>query len=268
MAFDVGADGTIALLDQVNERVQRLHVAADGAVTSLGAVQVPGSVQDLALAAAGGMWLLDRFVSKTARLVDAATGATRAEVALTASGVTEPGAMSALWQRGDGLWIEVDHATLVRVADTAGVPDAVRPSLPGRVVPGGQRAVKALRVPPNRVVLQALALPHRPQIAPEWVANLTLPLPIWAIADVDFDAAGRTWVVVDLARFVPGEDAPVERGRVAIAVDATGREVQRLTLCPPVGPEEQFRTARIGGDGALYSMCRGESGLRIERWAP
>lgn len=268
MALDVAPDGAVWLLDQVNGRVQRLRVATDGGVTQLGSVQVSATSQDLALTPTDGLWLLDRFVSKSARLVDAATGVTRADVALSGSGVAEPGAVSALWQRGDGLWVEVEHATLVRVSNSAGVPDPVRPLLPGRVAPGGQRAVKALRVPPNRVVLQALALPHRPQTAPEWVADLKLPLPIWAIADVSFDATGRAWVVVDLARFVPGEDAPVERGRMAVAVDTTGREVQRLTLCPPIGPEEQFRTARIGGDGALYSMCRGESGLRIERWAP
>lgn len=255
MALDVANDGSVWLLDQVNQRI--LVFAAGAAPRTL---PVSRTAQDLVLDATGQPWTLDRLVDRQVRRLDPLTGAVAHTLDLAAAGVAEPGLSTALWLHQGALWLEMENTHLVPL-------QAKAPALRGRPSRDGKWLLSALRVPPDKVAVAGHAVGQGDHVPPGMALQHQFDLPVWAIADLDSDGAGRVWLTADLVRFGP-DDRPVDRKRTAIAWSAAGQVAAQVQLCAPIGAEEQFRTVRVTAAGEIVNLCRGPLGVVIERWAP
>lgn len=252
MAFDVDDEGHVWLLDQVNERA--VQMGGGGR-----AVKVARTAQDLA--AGGQLLVLDRLVGRQVERISGADWTQRSAIPLSAAGIGEPGLITALWARDGQAWLEIERTHWQRI--DAGHSETRQ----GRLTRDGNWLLTALRVPPNKAAVAGRAPTQADTEAPKLALQAEFPLPVWAIADLDSDHSGQIWLTADCAQ-MDEHDRPAKQLRQAVAWNADGREVQRLTMCSPIGPEEQFHTVRVTADGAVYSMCRGPQGLLIERWAP
>lgn len=262
MSLNVGPDGRLYVLDQVNARVQVF--SRDGAV--VGSVPIgTETAQDLAVVGGGRIWLLDRHRGLLA-LVDA-DGRRLAEVGYLGHGVAEPAVTTALFAFGGSLGVEVERTLVVRVASLEGAPDADRRAFDG-VPPardGGawRRATLAATDPHLALVWDAAqsgALSHRREVR--------FDLPVRALRGLASDAGGNAWLAVYLAR--ERAEAPFdvveERSEVAV-IDGEGGLLARVAFAPMVRPEEQFREFAFAPDGAVYHLQCVEDGAVIARWS-
>ncbi len=252
MALDVDAQGSVYILDQVNERV--LITRRDG---TLAQVPAPRTAQDL-LVATPQLWLLDRLVGRELQRVDLSNGALLQTLPLTA--VAEPGTISALWAHAGDLYAELGHSELVRLAQLQG---ASRPQLSvfGRPTPDGLRRLTAARVVPNQVTVQVRRLSDADDAPPVRALQATLPSDVQQIVELAADAIGRIWLVVDL-----GDAAhPV---RQALMWEADFSDPRRADLAPWRGPEETLRPARLAPSGHLFALGLTADGLSLQEVAP
>lgn len=259
MSFVVDERGRLHILDQVNERIQ----VFDGP-NAVGATPLPRpSFQDIALDGHGGWIVLDRLRSPAVVYL-AKDGAAR-EVALVGDGVREGGAVTALFARSDGAWVEVEHAELVHITDSAGGADTTRPRVQGRFAGDGAsiRRVSLAGRDSISVLAQDAAVKR---LAPTRATQLSFADPILHIETVESDDAGRTIVVAGLVRR-NGSGGPTEVLEAAV-LDAQGNDVGRFRMMPRRGPEEQFRAVRLGGDGALYQLVCDDEGATVWRFNP
>lgn len=272
MSLDVDAEGRLWLLDQVNARVLRL---VEGQPTV--ALKASRTAQELVVGA-DRVWLLDRLVARQAVALEPSSGKTLASVALNRSDIGEPGALTALQLVDGALWAEVGHAHWQRLADAAGQP-TVPARIEGRLSARGDLVLRALRVPTaagsangrdvftGRAVVTGKAAAAGTDAPPVWSAEATFELPVHALEELAGDSQGRVWLVADLVR-IDAADQPLERRRVAVVWGADGRELARVELCAPDGPEETLRSARLGHDGKLYNLCVRQAGVTVQEVAP
>jgi hypothetical protein len=266
MSLDADAKGGLWLLDQVNARVLRL---VEGQPTV--ALKASRTAQELAVGT-DRVWLLDRLVARQAVALEASSGKTLATVALNRPDIGEPGALTALQLIDGALWTEVGHEHWQRLADAVGQPTPPA-RIEGRLGARGDRVLRALRVPTaagsasGRAVVTGKAAAAGADAPPVWSAEATFDLPVHALEELAGDNQGRVWLVADLVR-ADAADQPLERRRVAVVWGADGRELGRVELCAPDGPEETLRSARLGQDGKLYNLCVRRDGVTVQEVAP
>jgi hypothetical protein len=256
MSFVVDEAGRVVVLDQVNSRIQ---VFEDGRPARV--VKLPSDTfQDVAVRG-DGLVALDRFGDETVAFIDE-RGEVTHQVPLRGPGIASGGEVTALAQHEDGTWVERRHQEWVRVADRDGAPDPDRWTVAGRRAHDGG----ALRL--ARAGGERASLVHMGDDGSRPVTWLAFDLPIWALVALETDARGRVFVGAELAE--EREVAPFDViGRMVqvIVLDASGVETNRLSLPVSTGPEETFRTLRIGPDGALYQIVFGATGASIRRYA-
>lgn len=260
MSFDVAADGRIAVLDQVNARVV---VWQAGAV--VGSFAVARTAQDLCFAGPG-FAVLDRLGARSASVLDG-IGRTLATVPLDASGsplLGEPGGVTALEARPDGLWLEVGHEQSWRIARLDGSTSTAAEvsGRPGRAVGW----VQAGRAGPRSVFVRSGGVGAAP--AREW--NVVFSLDVRAIRAAEQDAHGRTIVAAWLTERDAADPDRVVRDELhAVALDAAGREVARGVLDrTPEAVEETFRSVRVDAQGGVWTLAARAAGLEVTRFAP
>jgi hypothetical protein len=255
MSFVVDANGRATVLDQVNGR---LEIFENGAATRTIPLHSE-TYQDVA-ARGDGYALLDRSGEEAVAFTDA-SGKITHSVPLRGEGVDEGGSVTALAQRDDGTWVEVEHQAWVRVADASGAADLERPMLEGR--PDGAGATYRLaRAGGAKASLVRAGDGDR---AVRWIE---FDEPIWALDALEFDGRGHVFVGAELA--LESEQAPydvVDRREQVIVLDAGGDEVARLDMPPSTGPEEAFRSLRVGADGALYQLVMDAHGATMRRYS-
>jgi len=256
MSFDVDAAGRLYLLDQVNDRIQVF--GRDGVLQRV--IGVPeGAVQDLALLSGkpGRLALLDRLVFRDVFVVDD-SGRIVGKADLQGPGVPESGGVTALFAREDGLWVEVEHRRLVRVADLSGRPDRKRPEVLGR--PDGARVLRAKQMRPDAVwILEGTWGAFAPA---RLVARIRFDRPIRQVIDLEGLADGRILVAVRLK--ADGD----ERIDELVLVGPDGLEMERKRVLSDVRPEETYRQVRVGRDGSIYHMSLFDDGVTIRRVLP
>ena len=261
MSFAVDAAGRAWVLDQVNERVQRLDPDEDPVVWPLPA----GHYEDLALLPDGGVAVLDRQVEQRVVVLDA-DGMPRAAVPLIGAGVPAGGGVTGLFARDDGLWVEVEHRTLVRVADESGRADPDRPTATGRFTADGAALLTAQLQRPDRVIL--LTRPPAPPDAPATLlTEVAFALPVTHVLALDFDGAGRIVLAAALARFDTAPPYAVQEQRAEVVVlTPGGAELGRHPL-PPAGSDAgQLRSISVGADGTVYRLRLDEEGATLDSW--
>jgi hypothetical protein len=259
MSFSVGADGRVHVLDQVNSRIQVFEPGEAPRTIALPA----DTFQDIAVDPAGRPVVMDRLATGTIAFFDD-EGTLDHTVPLTGDNVPEGGAVTALFAREDGVWVEIEHASLVRVADAAGEPDPARPLVAGRLASDGSALLRAAIDGPGGALV--IAEPTAPD-APGFVARVGFELPIHGILALESDAAGRTYLAVSTVSERDAEPFDVLAVRdLVVVLGADGHELRRVEIAPAQGPEEQMRTIRVGDDGAIYELVLGADAATLERF--
>lgn len=259
MSFVVGGDGTLFVLDQVNARIQVLSPSGE----ARGAIPLPGdSFQDLELDGQGGFVVLDRLSAASLAFVDA-HGQVKREVPLVGPGIREGAAVTAIFRAEDGVWAEVEHASLVRLTDAQGNPDGARATRQGRFAPGGG-ALRASLVRPSGVEIS-----HLPTSGPAARRVLAFAHPLSAITSMHVEPTGR--IALSAIEYEERPEPPYDilaAHHTLVVLSPQGHEEARVPLPVQRGPEQTFRPVRSGDDGATYALTCTDAGAEIWKVTP
>ncbi len=263
MSFIVDDSGRVVVLDQVNSRVQIFDADMKPAEIDLPA----DTYQDIATDADGNPVLLDRLARRSVEIYSP-DGKLLQKTALVGPGVPEGGGVTGLFHRPDGIWVEVEHTRLVRIADAQGRPDTERPVMPGRFSKDGRLILTAARSGQKSADLMSWPMADHGS-APVLLARLQFDTRLAAINALESDTNGRIFIGALLVNERPGPPHDVVSANEEIVMlAADGRLIDRLRLPVNNGPEEQFRPIRLGRDGKLYRLrCTGDGAI-LERWTP
>lgn len=259
MSFTVGKDGEVIVLDQVNQRIQIFAPGKDPQSIPLG----KDTYQDIEVRSDGSIAVLDRLVSKSVDVLDR-SGKVVASAPLVGPGVEEGGAVTAMFSREDGTWVEVNNGELVRVADASGRPDPDRPTAPGRLAAGGAM-LRASRTAEGAVITSESPIPGGGFSGPSVLATVAFPMPLMAITALESSPSG----VIAIGAFQMREaEAPqtgaAEAAHTVVLLSKDGREIGRAPLALPTSLE-QFRPIRLLADGSIYQLGCGGDGATIAK---
>jgi len=260
MSFAIDGRGRVHVLDQLNTRIEIFEPGHEPRVVALPS----DTFQDIDVDARGRVVAVDRLATQTVAFLDD-SGQLDHTVPLDGPGVPEGGAVTALFTREDGTWIEVEHKELVRIADASGEPDPDRPAVAGRFSADGSSLLRAGIEGPSSVrVTSQPASGHGAAMT----ASLAFPMSVLAVHALESDRQGRIYLAVNLIR--ESEQAPfdvTDERETVVVLAKDGRELGRVDIAPPQGPEEQFRPIRVGDDGQIYQLVCNETGATIERFS-
>ncbi len=261
MALVAGAHGELALVDQINRRVERYK---DGKL--VGTIPLGGdTVQDIALGPDGRTLLLDRLADKNVQVYDS-SGKLLNELTLTGKGVPEGGGVTGLFSDDSGVYVEREHATLVRIADKDGNADPDRPELIGRPTRDGRFLVQAAigDRAAGEVLVRAF---DRASGQPAWSQPIRLDTPILHIIMLDSDRHGMIYLAIDVGREAPAPPYPIVDEKIVIARLGPGGTPRGAIEVPPFPTaDETFRPISVDDDGTVYVMVAGENGLSVTRY--
>ena len=261
MALAMGARGEAVVLDQINHRVQRF---LDGKLTAT--LSTGGdTIQDLALAAGGRTVLLDRLADRTVQ-VYGADGKLETELTLVGPGVPEGGGVTGVFADDEGIYVEREHATLVRVADASGHPGD-RAELPGRPTRDGRLFITARLVNQAAGVVSVSAI-DRASRTPAWSATIELGDGALHLVLLDSDRAGHVYLGADVGSESPTPPFALSNERIVVArITSAGSPDGTLTLPAPTQPEETFRPITVDDDGGIVQLIDGPDGVQVVRYS-
>lgn len=261
MALHVGAPGEIAVLDQVNRRVELYR---DG--ERRGSLATGGdTLQDLAIGAEGRVALLDRFVDKSVQ-VYGPDGKLQNEVALAGPLLPEPGLVTGVFADSGGVYVEREHGSILRIADGSGQTDPARSELPGRPSRDGTLLLTAalLDRAAGTLVVRAFA---RASLQLVWERPLQLEAPVLHILMLDSDRAGRIYVAAAIGHEDPSPPFKLlDESITAVRLGSGGSERGRLRLPPLPDAAESVRPLSVDDAGDLYVMAARPEGLEVRRY--
>jgi len=263
MSFAVDASGQAYVLDQVNSRLQIFKPGRAPRAIPL----ANDGYQDIALTARDEVALLDRLVTKSVDFVDE-QGRVRSSVPLTGKGIDEPGAVTGMFVQDDGVWVEVEHTRLVRVATPDGKPDPERPTVIGRFSYDGTLLLTAAKDGDSAAVVIT-----RPVTAPATEAGTLLARVPFAqrlshLLALDSDLNGRVFLGVYLIQPKDDGSGEVIAFEQVVVLGRDGKELSRIALPPHTGPEETFRRISVDSDGTVYQLGFDESGATLRGFTP
>ena len=251
-SFAMAPGGDIWVLDQVAARVVRFD--RNGHVISVVLLPSP-TFQDLEVLSDGRMVVLDRLVRRSV-LVVGPDGGDPVEHGIKGPLVPEPGAVTALLARSDGIWLEVGHSYSFRLLDEDLNPVPESPALPGRVLRRGGGSLELSLRPPSGI---AVAWRDSMGMGPEPLVIDVGPIMRLAWAeDVGEDRLWLVWVtppIGDRGDWYSG----VLRDRSGVILgsfEASGADAEW----------SQVREFRVVGDGDLLQMELRPEGVRFLRW--
>ncbi len=259
MSFALAPDGTVAVLDQRNRRVQRF--VAGRAVTT--ADLDNEAAQDLALTPSGALVVLDRLGASTLT-VYGPDGRATAPIALRGGAITEGGAVTGVFADAQGIYVEREHREVVRVADANGREDPDRPTLWGRPSRDGAQLLRASIEDPARGVLR-VSVAARANGAMDWSSTVSTDAPVLYLAMLDSDARGRVYVAAATGRASP--DGARDVATFVARLDGAGAVEATMTLPALAGGDEVFRPMRVDDEGAVYVMAPSREGVEITRYS-
>lgn len=260
MAILAGAAGEFAVVDQVNQRVQRFK---DGKVTAT--IPTTETVQDIASAPGGKTVLLDRLSDQKIQVFDA-EGKLINEAPITGKGLPAGGNATGVFADDDGIWVENDHGSLVRVADPNGNADEERPEIPGRPSRDGKMVVTAAIQDraAGKFVLTAF---ERRTFEALWSTNVELPLPIMFLMALETDDFGFTYVAANVGREASVEPfAIIDEQILVVRVSPAGQVTGMISLPVTATGDEMMRPLSVSADGSVYLMSPSEQGMAVNRY--
>lgn len=258
MAIAVDDAQDVFVLDQVNARI----VERDSAGFVIRTIPLGShSAQDLAVDPRGGVVVLDRLVDRSVRFLGL-DGVERARVALEGQGIAEGGAATGVFAMRDGVWIEVEHRALVRVALPSGDVDPLRPTIDGRRTDAGL-LLRAARDPSGGALVSGT--PENPAVNGFYV-RVPFCEPVLQLLALDGDRGGTTFVAAHLLRDESTEPFSILAEAIdVVALGNDGGELGRFSLPPPEGPEETRRPIAVASNGDVFHMHFGDAGVTIRR---
>jgi hypothetical protein len=260
MAIIAGAAGELTVVDQVNLRVQRFKNGEP-----VGSFSASETVQDVANLPGGKTALLDRLADKNIQ-VYGPDGQLANTAPIVGKGVPEGGRVTGLISDDKGIYVERDHTTLVRVADTSGNADTERPEIPGRPTRDGKWVV-TLALTDRASGAFVLTAFDRGTFQAVWSKDLTIGIPILQVLTVDSDTAGNIYVAADTGQ---ESSAPpysiVNESITVLRINQGGSIDGKLELPAPATGDEMQRPVTIGDDGTVYEMVPSADGMSIMRY--
>ena len=264
MSLAVDAAGTIHLLDQVNARVQRFtrHGLALPALAG-----ISETTEDIALSG-GAVWTLVFEPGPTPGYSVKRLGA-RGPVQTVPLGRDKELA-TGLFITGPAnapdIWVEQRQDTQLRVVAEG---RALTPALQvhhelGRPNRGAANQRVAARVTGSH---KALVMTVDPEAGANPLFEVTTPIPLVAIQELDTDAAGTIYMGLFLATEGPAPDfkwGNIRKVVVAFKPGVGHKVVEMAALFATT----VFRPVAVGQDGALYQLHTSEEGVFVRRWEP
>jgi len=256
LAFD--AAGNTLVLDQVNGRL--LRIGKDGRST---AISLPlQSPQDVAVAKDGTIAVLDRLTDKGIALIGA-DGKVMSTLPLEGKGVDETGGLTGVFIDGKDVYVEREHGTLVRVGDTSGNSDALRPELPGRPSKDGRLLLSAgiTESQTGRLFMSAI---DRATDEHLFTRELRMGMPVYAILLLESDAAGTIYLAT--AAEMPGSGDPIPAVFLTCLSPNDGQPIHTVQLPANTAADETFREMTVAPEGGVVYAYRTESGMTLGRY--
>ncbi len=259
MSFAVAPDGTVAVLDQRNRRIQRFAQGRPLAPITL----ENEAAQDLALTPDGRVVSLDRLGASTLT-VHGPDGRAASTIALRGGPISEGGAVTGVFADEQGVYVEREHREVVRIADAEGHEDTTRPTLWGRPSRDGAQLLRAAIEDRARGVLR-VSVAARSNGAMDWSTAVPAGAPVLYLAMLDSDARGRVYVAAETG--VVDAEGPRDLATFVARLDRAGVVEVAVRLPPLAGGDEVFRPMSVDDEGAVYVMDPSREGLVIARYA-
>ncbi len=262
MAMVAMGHGEIAIVDQINRRVQRWKDGKPAGALSTGG----DTVQDVAAGADGRTVLLDRLADRNVQVYDR-DGNLANETALAGKNVPEGGVVTGVFADDQGIYVEREHGAVVRIADARGNADPDRPELPGRPTRDGRLYIAAqlLNRDAGTVMVRA---DDRASGQPAWQQEVAFGSPLQHLLMLDSDRNGMVYVAAATGRESPEPPYTIVDEAVVVArLGAGGAPRGTLTLPPLATADETFRPLSVDDDGSIYEMVFGPNGLQVVRYS-
>lgn len=260
MSLTVGPDGSIWVLDQVNQRLVRL----DATGKRVGSTPLPVQAgQDVVVTKDGTALVLDRLVDKSVAVIGP-DGKPRGELPIEGKGLAEGGASTGLFHDGDDVLVEREHGDLVRIGKTDGKADAERAEVPGRPAKDGANYFTMMLVDATQGLV-ALTAVAKATLGHRYTRQLGFGQPIVNLVLLDTDAAGLAYVGAHVE--LPGSSLESPKlGVVVLCVDGRdGTPLGRAAFVGNTVADESFRELTVSGDGSILFLRRTEQSASLER---
>lgn len=262
MSLAVTPHGDILVLDQVNERIVRF--GSDGKARAEVSVtqQAP---QDITVAQDGTLAVLDRLGDKTVALIDPEANKLKGELPLKGKSIPDPGLVTGTFVLDGSVYVEREHAALVRIGDLSGQADPTQPVLPGRPSRDGEffLAARISDSVEGRLVVYFL---DRWTYEQRMARELWLQFPLLYITLLDTDLAGTVYVAV-VGQLPTGKANPPNAPgmRLYCLEPAEGKVIGQAELIYSPMPEETFRDLVVLDEGGIVYQVRTEAGVTLRR---
>ena len=256
MSLAADAKGRVYVLDGVNGRVVRR--GPDGEPESSIKLDY-AEPHDIAVGADGTAAVLDRFTEKAVAVYDP-SGALRGELPLEGEFVSDVGEVTGVFVDGTDVYVEREHAVLVRIGDTSGQVADPQLEVPGRPSRDGLSRLKAgiIDPPTGRAYVTAL---DRPSNDHRFTRELRLKAFIRSILLLDSDKAGTIYFAAEVEP---------EGGPAVIVLSCLeplkGVPVGGAVLPANTLPEESFRDFTVLDEGGVIHALRTEQGVTYTKY--
>lgn len=262
MSLTVDASGAVWILDQVNGRLVKLGKDGKPASTVKVSVQAP---QDVVVTKDGTALVLDRLADKSVGVV-APDGTPKGELPIVGKGLPEGGASTGVFADGKDVYVEREHADLVRVGHTDGTTDPERPEVPGRPTRDGKTYLTAniVEAPAGRVMVTAI---DRATRAHRFTREYTIKGAVLGLNLLDSDATGVIYLgaLVETAAPAGGAGGGGPGILVLCADPLDGKPLGHASFPANTDADETFRELTLADDGTLYFLHRTETGAELLR---
>jgi len=257
MAIAIAQDGQIAILDQVNQRVRILPSLLPVAAAGDHLIALDrATFQDLAWQNTDHLWLLDRLGAQPAVVLIDLQGAIIRQVPLVES--MNPGGITGLFWREDGLYLEHEHADLQRIADGVGEVAAEKGAIWGRFA--GDARLRARMLDPQLAVIEG----NNADGTARFATRVAFDLPVLAFRALLSDAAGRFVLIADLAASAAADPDKVAQARLlAVLLGSDGTELGRFDLPVTGTVDEQFAPYALDDHGHLFALLPRKSDVQL-----
>lgn len=260
MALIAGRGNELYVVDQVNQRVQKI---VDGKVVAT--IPASETVQDVAVTADGKTVLLDRLSDQKVQVFDA-NGKLINEAPITGKGLEQGGQATGVFADSEGIWVENEHASSVRVADPNGNADEERPEIPGRPTRDGRAIITAAITDRASGVFVVTGF-ERQSFEVLWSTSVQVPMPILHLLALESDMSSNAYVAADVGREGAEEPYAIVDERIfVVRISNTGEITGMIEIPASATGDEMVRPITVGADGAVYAMTPGEAGLTITRY--
>jgi hypothetical protein len=253
MSVGVDAKGRVTVLDAVNARLVRR--GPDGKPDRTFPLDVTNP-EDVAVAPDGSSAVLDRFRDKSVTLYDD-SGRLRGKLSLEGDGVGDVGSVTGVFVDGNDVYVEREHATLVKLGDMTGMAAEPRVEIPGRPSRDGLSYINAgiIEAATGRTWVSSI---ERATMKHRFTRELHLGSFVRYVVLLDTDKLGTIYFAADVDQAGGGQGEQV----VLTCLDpVSGEPVGSAVLPANTLPEESFRDLTVLDEGGVIQALRTDSGV-------